>query len=98
MLTIMMRHVSSNSLMIFIITEMTDFIVASAAGPSGIANGSSAHLKTKTKAVTSAGRKTASTTVTLKNFAKSGMPESICMNGRRGVGTLNSALQPSLNK
>jgi len=62
MLAIMMRHVSSHSLMT---SRMEDFTMDNA-GPGGNALGSSAHLKTKTVAATSAGRKTAGKTVALK--------------------------------
>ena len=87
-----MKHVCT-------ITSMTTrSIIPTAAGPGGYANGNSVNLRTRTAVVTSAGRKTASTTVMTKRFAKSGMPESICITGRRGVGTLNSAHRASLSK
>jgi hypothetical protein len=90
MLTITMRHVSSDSLMI---SMRTDLMMATA-GLGGNAIGSSAHLKTKTVAVTSAGRKTAGKTVALtKRFARSGTPVSTTTTGTRGAGKLKIAIR-----
>jgi len=90
MLTIILRHVSSHSLM----TTMREDLTMETAGPGGNALGRCAHLKTKTVAATSAGRKTAGKTVALASrFARSGMPVSMITTGTRGAGKLKIAIR-----
>jgi len=95
MLTIIMRHVSSISWM----TTMREDFLMETAFLGGVANGSSAHLKIKTVAAMSAGRKTVSKTVALaRRFARSGMPVSMITTGTRGAGKLKIAMRAWLKK
>jgi len=90
MLRIMMRHVSSYSLK----TTMREDLTMEPAGYGGNAIGSSAHLKTKTVAAMSAGRKTVTKTAAVtRRFARSGMPVSMITTGTRGAGKLKIAIR-----
>jgi len=96
MLTIMLRNVSSHSLMITIMTILT----LETAGPIGNAFGRRAHLKTKTVAATSVGRNSAGTLniALTRRFARSGTLVSMITAGTRGAGKLKIALMAWLMK
>jgi len=95
MLMITMRHVSTITFMITNMANVTELYALLG----GLANGSSAHLKIKTVAAMSAGRKTVSKTVALaRRFARSGMPVSMITTGTRGAGKLKIALRAWLTK
>jgi len=109
MLTIMMRHVSSHSLMITIMADLALVIIMKilrleSAGPIGNALGRCAHLKTKTVAVTSVGRNTAGTMAgtiipaLTRRFARSGTLVIMITIGTRGAGKLKIALRAWLMK
>jgi len=90
MLWIMRRHVSSYTLK----TTMREDFTMEPAGNGGNAIGSSAHLKTKTVAAMSAGRKTVTKTAAVtRRFARSGMPVSMITTGTRGAGKLKIAIR-----